>query len=294
MRLANIPFRIESLLFRTYYEATGARPGSAPFISGDTFRGLADQILEKDREIDLAHLRPSQIVFVEQPQIPHFVKDYLPKIKVPFVLITHNGDTNIDDSYRYLADDRRIRHWFTQNALIQHPKVTGIPLGLENRNLHTHGVIHDFRALQSRNSRKITRILFGFTVGNNQQERLPALNAFRCSTVADSMERINSRAYRKRLARYAFVASPPGSGMDCHRTWEALYLRTIPIVRRSRLYDSFPGLPVLAVDDWSEITDWDVQFLEKTYERLSSELEKTPLLRFEYWADLIRRSSAQA
>ena len=32
-------------------------------------------------------------------------------------------------------------------------------------------------------------------------------------------------------AHFAFVASPSGNGLDCHRTWEALLLRSIPIVK---------------------------------------------------------------
>jgi hypothetical protein len=32
---------------------------------------------------------------------------------------------------------------------------------------------------------------------------------------------------------YAFVASPYGGGPDCHRTWEALILGCIPIVKSS-------------------------------------------------------------
>jgi hypothetical protein len=54
---------------------------------------------------------------------------------------------------------------------------------------------------------------------------------------------------------HAFVMSPVGNGLDCHRTWEALALGSIPIVKKSiltsKLYDD---LPVVIVNDWSEIT----------------------------------------
>ncbi|CAF4378106.1 unnamed protein product, partial [Adineta steineri] len=33
-----------------------------------------------------------------------------------------------------------------------------------------------------------------------------------------------------RNRQYPFWLSPRGNGLDCHRTWEALYLDTIPIV----------------------------------------------------------------
>ena len=45
-----------------------------------------------------------------------------------------------------------------------------------------------------------------------------------------SMER---RFVWETTAQYAFVASPPGNGFDCHRTWEALVLGCIVIVQNS-------------------------------------------------------------
>ena len=42
--------------------------------------------------------------------------------------------------------------------------------------------------------------------------------------------------YYIHIARSKFVLSPPGLGMDCYRTWEALYLGSIPIVLNSSLH----------------------------------------------------------
>ena len=54
---------------------------------------------------------------------------------------------------------------------------------------------------------------------------------------------------------YAFVASPHGNGLDCHRTWEALCLGCIPIVKTSPLDDLYEGLPVLIVGEWRDICE---------------------------------------
>ena len=35
---------------------------------------------------------------------------------------------------------------------------------------------------------------------------------------------------------FTFIYSPEGTGIDCHRTWEALYLNTIPIMKRNHLF----------------------------------------------------------
>lgn len=58
----------------------------------------------------------------------------------------------------------------------------------------------------------------------------------------------------KNMTQYAFVLSPFGNGMDCHRTWEALLCGCIPIVRSNVFKELFEDLPVLIVDKWEDIT----------------------------------------
>lgn len=59
--------------------------------------------------------------------------------------------------------------------------------------------------------------------------------------------------------------SPPGAGLDCYRTYETLSLGSIPIVLSSQLDVIFNDLPVLIVQQWSEVTP---ELLETTYRRI--------------------------
>ena len=56
-----------------------------------------------------------------------------------------------------------------------------------------------------------------------------------------------------KLSKYKFILSPPGAGIDCHRTWEALYCGTIPIVISSSINELYEDLPVLTVSSWDVI-----------------------------------------
>lgn len=57
------------------------------------------------------------------------------------------------------------------------------------------------------------------------------------------------------LQNHKFMVCPKGHGLDCHRNWESLYLRRVPVMLKSpyftRLMD---GFPVLFIDKWSDIT----------------------------------------
>ena len=84
----------------------------------------------------------------------------------------------------------------------------------------------------------------------------------------------------KLQSQYQFVLSPHGAGLDCHRTWEALLLGCIPIVKKAKLNDLFVDLPVIAVEDWSEINS---AFLKKAAEEISSKNINREKLFMRYW-----------
>ena len=76
--------------------------------------------------------------------------------------------------------------------------------------------------------------------------------------------RVSFPNYLDDILSSVFVFSPPGNGLDCHRHWECLLAGAIPIVQSSLLNELFDGLPVMIVNDPSEIT------YHKLYEFLSN------------------------
>lgn len=78
----------------------------------------------------------------------------------------------------------------------------------------------------------------------------------------------------KNMTDFAFVLSPFGNGMDCHRTWEALLCGCIPIVRSSVFNELFEGLPVLIVENWSDIS---LQLLASTIADFKEKHDKNEL-----------------
>ena len=62
------------------------------------------------------------------------------------------------------------------------------------------------------------------------------------------------------LSSSFFCISPDGNGLDCHRHWEALYLKTIPIVTKSFLVESLKreGFPFLILDEWSDFNSLEL------------------------------------
>ena len=93
--------------------------------------------------------------------------------------------------------------------------------------------------------------------------------------------------------RYAFAVSPPGHGFDCHRTWESLLLGNIPIVRRSALDELYDGLPVVIVDDFSEITGEALQRWHREYCHLFDAPTTRERLTNKFWIERMRTRVAK-
>ena len=81
------------------------------------------------------------------------------------------------------------------------------------------------------------------------------------------------------------MISPHGNGLDCHRTWEALCLGCIPIVKKSGICeDLFYKLPVLIVDNWKDVK---VELLKRTIDKFRNTTFNYEKLTLKYWMDNI-------
>jgi len=90
--------------------------------------------------------------------------------------------------------------------------------------------------------------------------------------------------YLKEMYHHKFVISPESNCADSHRTWEAMYLGTIPIVQRRPGMSWFDDLPILQVDDMCSLTK---SYLEEKYEEIMSKDYNLDKLKISYWLNQI-------
>jgi hypothetical protein len=278
----NVLSRIWCKALRTAYAVTGMRPTSYPYISGDGFRAIARHVYDAQSTFKPNRVRKGEIVFVESALIDQYFAAMHKLITNRYILITHNGDTNIGLREITLIDDKIIR-WFAQNVTVEHPRLTPIPIGLENARLVNAGRTSLIRSATRHIPRKNGRILVAFTPHTNPTVRTQALEELRANPLADIRgDRMSQREYFETLKTYSYVASPAGNGEDCHRTWEALYAQTTPIVQPSVCMKYFTdiGVPVLIQESWrntprADLADFPVQD------------PKTSPIFFTYWKRII-------
>lgn len=219
-----------------------------------------------------------------------FITHVLPLIEQPFDLITSDGDNSHPHDamhYEQLVSNPHLKTWYTQNYMYrdddtQSEKIQPIPIGLDLHTLDAFGGLTAPQVLEKMISIRETGI-------QNHASRSQALyippmsssngNRFRAQQAASSC--LRPAAERGRLSplelfqkytEYRFGLSPPGNGIDCHRTWEMLFFGIIPIVESSRmdmLYHKF-DLPVVIVKDWNDLCREG--FLDEQYERFKDKI----------------------
>ena len=273
-------------------------------------------------------VKSGDIVWVKTSNFPQFYETVVPTISQPCVLIVSIGDgsfpTNclIEPALSYLLSNPNIVHIFAQNYDYNGDsgKVTPIPIGVD---FHTIayaapltgvwgeiGSAHDQEAvlkqvlsgLHPTNVRK-KRAYVDFHLNDTTQglhrrdlqfgETRAMIFSRLCQTgLIDYREdRIRRSDLWRIKGEYAFSICPYGNGVDTHRVWEDLILGCIPIVKSSPLNSLYQGLPVVIVNDWSELTEAN---LERWYEQYGDAFTN-PSYREKltncYWIEKIRSAA---
>jgi len=249
-------------------------------------------------------------IYVCSDLLKFFVLQILPKINNRFVLVTGDSDMCVpkealnNSETATLISNPFLLKWFAQNTQIQrHEKIVQFPIGLDyhtisndpNYNWKTAGEGHlpkdqeeiliNLRQQMNPFHKRSLLIYVNFTPINDKfGQRKSAFEQIPNNLLSINQNFTKRTQNWKNITQHAFVLSPFGMGMDCHRTWEALCLGSIPIVKAPNFQKMFEDLPVLIVNEWCEITR---ELLDKTIEDFKSREFKYEKLTLQYWVKLI-------
>ncbi len=270
------------------------RPSSNPFISGDTFRNFCNHVFDETDVTFNPHLiQYADTVFVRSDVLDLYFAKYHTLIKNAYILITHNSDCAVPGQFAQFLDDPKIIAWFTVNADCIHDKLYPIPIGLSNRNW-PHGnidmVLRAMKNIPSLNMRE-NKAYLNIRLHTNAKIRVSIWEYFKNKEFCLVRENRSIKDYLEDIKQCRFVVSPPGNGFDCHRTWEALYMGSIPLIKHSSLDNLFIDLPVIFIDDWYLV---DELFLRKQYEEIQEKKFNMKKLYIDYWFTLIKNVQTNA
>ena len=192
--------------------------------------------------------------------VDYFLAHHAPD--TDFVLFSGHTDSSIGRRYKRHLRRPELTAWFGVNVTLEDPKLVPMPLGIANPHPRwPNGDAETLRKVQESGIEKRRLFHAAYTVRTNPRERKRCLR----ETGVELDPPMEFEDYLVKLASSYFCISPKGRGIDCNRTWEALYMRAIPVVTRSALTDRHPDFPMIVVEDWSEFRSID--FSPDLYER---------------------------
>jgi len=179
--------------------------------------------------------------------------------KNPFKLILHNADDSFEKEHLKYFDIPNCKQIFTQNVNVLDSRVEFLPIGIANH-FWKWGDAEKVIDVILEDIEKADLVYAHFTERDNRVECYDNVRR-EGIPIVESME---YKDYLRKLKSYKYCVSPEGNGIDCYRTWEALYMKTIPICKRSVLVEEFAKtFPIYIVDDWKDL---NVKDLEKQYD----------------------------
>lgn len=222
----------------------------------------------------LANHSHGRSIYVCTDALINFATHFFPKIDLPFVLVSGDGDTAVSTdllnqpAIAALLESELLVSWFAQNLSTSHPKLQHLPIGLDYHTMWERpGAwgISAMSAIAQENTLFNTlasappfsdRYMNAYcnwrpVPGWGDREACYAqIDRSICLFESGSVSRASTW---QRQTEFMYVVSPEGIGMDCHRTWEAILLGCVPIVKRNAVANLYAELPVIIVDDWSEV-----------------------------------------
>jgi hypothetical protein len=267
-------------------------------ITGEKFKSVADFIFAPEKRgdgdydglqntLNLNKLRDGNIIYTHTIYVKQLF-ELMNTTDKKYVLVSHNGDENINSTFKYGSN---LLHWYTQNVDVRDGKIESLPIGLENDRW--------FKGV--RKKEKMTNLLtqskgyknlcyMNFNVATNPSKRSVPYQVFQDKLWVTTDMKKNGEDFNEYLSNiynHWFVICPEGNGIDTHRTWETLYMDSIPIEKRNINNQFYTDLPICFVNHWEEVTE---DFLESEYHRIRSQQWNMDKLNFNYWKNKICRN----
>ena len=232
-------------------------------------------------------------IYVCSDLLLFFIDKILSNIHNKFVLVSGDSDLTVPKEaltpqhFAILINNSYLLKWFVQNTrLNDHAKICQLPIGMDYHtisNKHDHNwkidgegflpgqqelVLVEIREKMIPFHERINKIYVNFSMNNDRfEERRKAFEQIPADLMEIKQEFLKRTHNWQNISQHTFVLSPCGNGLDCHRTWEALCLGSIPIIKCGFFSQMFQDLPVLIVNEWTDITR---ELLDKTIEEFKN------------------------
>jgi len=175
--------------------------------------------------------------------------------EMKFIIFTNLEDTPIDEYIFNIIPDN-VLCISAVNAVAHGGKVIPAPYGVQRRMIPQDNRIEELMEFMKNISSNPPDLLYVSHNESSHEERVGIKNLFRNKSWAKVHDqRVTYSVFLYNLSQSKFMICPRGNAIDCHRNWEVLYMRRVPIMKRHPYLEIvFKDYPILFIDEYFEIT----------------------------------------
>ena len=191
---------------------------------------------------------------MEEDDLLHLLAEIMLLKQTKFIIFCSNEDTPItDDIHHHIPPN--VLAIYAANAVGYGGRLHPFPYGLQRKLDHydtRHTIIQDAMS----NDTKPKKLLYiNHSEGTNLSERGNIRDMFSDKSYATISPRVGYTDYYNMIKDHMFMICPEGNAVDCHRQWEVLSLKRVPIMKKNLyLQECYKDYPILWVDDYADIT----------------------------------------
>ena len=182
--------------------------------------------------------------------------EILYNINTTFSLVFHNSDGEFNESNLLFFTIPTLVNIYSQNIKIPienefiNNRLFPIPIGIAN-SMWAHGNLNIWNNIKVNS--KSNHIYLNFNIHTNYTARKKCLDIILSYNIPNLPNKDYSN-YLQLLSSYKYAICPEGNGIDSHRFWECLYLKTIPICLKNTITIYYSRkFPVILLDEWTDL-----------------------------------------
>ena len=170
-----------------------------------------------------------------------------------FVIFCNNEDTPITEDIQDKIPPN-VLAIYAANAIGYGGKLRPFPYGL-GRPLFRGCTKHQMIKISMAEDRKPRKLLYvNHAEHTNLSERGNIREMFANKSFATISPRVDYPEYCRQIRLHKFMICPEGNAVDCHRNWEVLSLKRVPIMKKNPyLQECYKDYPILWVDDYADV-----------------------------------------
>jgi len=190
---------------------------------------------------------------MERDDLLHLLAEISLFKQTKFIIFCSNEDTPItDDIHSHIPPN--VLGIYAANAIGFGGKLHPFPYGLQRKLYESDNRQEVLRSFMVEDPKPTKLLYINHAEHTNLSERGNIREMFANKSFATISPRVNYPEYCRQIRLHKFMICPEGNAVDCHRNWEVLSLKRVPIMKKNPyLQECYKDYPILWVDDYADV-----------------------------------------